>query len=41
MIMMWTRREIHDFLVLPKSHFEPEAPRVQGGCSTGLSYGPI
>jgi hypothetical protein len=31
----------HDSKMVESSGFEPEAPSLQGRCSTGLSYDPI
>ena len=39
--MKWTRRDFQSPCVYGKKLFEPEAPALQGRCSTGLSYRPI
>ena len=36
----WTRRDFHPDPLCDRG-FEPEAPALQGRCSTELSYGPI
>ena len=39
--MKWTRRDFQSPYIYSKKPFEPEAPALQGRCSTRLSYRPI